>query len=95
MTLALAMLFGRYIKAAYRGYSYLVLCALCGIGSITGAFFAATFVPMFNTKFMIGSFLAEFGYWVTSELQNALLLLPIILNFPTYLKIKNYIKGNQ
>ena len=38
MTLALAMLFGRYIKAAYRGYSYLVLFALCGIGSITGAF---------------------------------------------------------
>ncbi|HCD61111.1 MAG TPA: sensor domain-containing diguanylate cyclase, partial [Acinetobacter nosocomialis] len=95
MTLALAMLFGRYIKAAYRGYSYLVLFALCGIGSITGAFFAATFVPMFNTKFMIGSFWAEFGYWVTSELQNALLLLPIILNFPPYLKIKNYIKGNQ
>lgn len=38
MTLALTMLFGRYIKAAYRGYSYLVLFALCGIGSITGAF---------------------------------------------------------
>ncbi|MGU7802781.1 hypothetical protein ACV2ZF_36695, partial [Escherichia coli] len=48
-----------------------------------------------NTKFMIGSFWAEFGYWVTSELQNALLLLPIILNIPPYLKIKNHLKGNR
>ncbi|EXB61213.1 response regulator [Acinetobacter baumannii 1465485] len=55
-TLALAILFNRHIKAAYQGYSYLLLFALCGIGSITGALFAATFVPMFNTKFMIGSF---------------------------------------
>ncbi|MGQ1301260.1 GGDEF domain-containing protein [Acinetobacter baumannii] len=94
-TLALAILFNRHIKAAYQGYSYLLLFALCGIGSITGAFFAATFVPMFNTKFMIGSFWAEFGYWVTSELQNALLLLPIILNIPPYLKIKNHLKGNR
>lgn len=94
-TLALAILFNRHIKAAYQGYSYLLLFALCGIGSITGALFAATFVPMFNTKFMIGSFWAEFGYWVTSELQNALLLLPIILNIPPYLKIKNHLKGNR
>ncbi|BDE25103.1 hypothetical protein OCUAc20_36030 [Acinetobacter baumannii] len=79
-------MFNRHIKAAYQGYSYLLLFALCGIGSITGALFAATFVPMFNTKFMIGSFWAEFGYWVTSELQNALLLLPIILNIPLTLK---------
>ncbi|MGM7312744.1 GGDEF domain-containing protein, partial [Acinetobacter baumannii] len=40
-------------------------------------------------------FWAEFGYWVTSELQNALLLLPIILNIPPYLKIKNHLKGNR
>lgn len=94
MTLALAMLFSRHIKAAYRGYSYLLLFALCGVGSIIGAFFVATFMPMFNTKFMVGNFWAEFGYWVTSELQNALLLLPIILNIPPYPKIKNYLKRN-
>ncbi|MFI7968616.1 sensor domain-containing diguanylate cyclase, partial [Acinetobacter baumannii] len=89
-TFALYMFFNQHIKAAYRGYSYLFLFGLCGIGSVVGALFAATFVPMFNTKFMIGGLLDEFGYWFTSELQNALLLLPIILNIPQYSQVKHY-----
>ena len=71
------------------------LFGLCGVGSVVGALFAATFVPMFNTKFMIGGLLDEFGYWFTSELQNALLLLPIILNIPQYSQVKHYFSRNR
>ncbi len=85
----------QHIRSAHRGYSYLFLFGLCGIGSLVGALFAATFVPMFNTKFMLGSFWAEFGYWMTSELQNALLLLPILLNIPAYSQIKRYFNGHR
>ena len=94
-SLTLYLFLNQHIKAAHRGYSYLFLFALCGIGSLVGAYFAATFVPMFNTKFMLGSFWAEFGYWMTSELQNALLLLPILINVPPYPQIKRYLKGNR
>jgi len=94
-TLAFYIFFNQHIKAAYRGYSYLFLFGLCGIGSLTGALFAATFVPMFNTKFMLGNFWDEFGYWFTSELQNALLLLPIILNLPQYSQVKQYLSRNR
>lgn len=71
------------------------LFALCGVGSVAGALFAATFVPMFNTKFMLGGLWDEFGYWFTSELQNALLLLPIILNLPQYSQVKHYFSRNR
>ena len=94
-SLVLYLLLSQHIRSAHRGYSYLFLFGLCGIGSLVGALFAATFVPMFNTKFMLGSFWAEFGYWMTSELQNALLLLPILLNIPAYSQIKRYFNGHR
>lgn len=50
---------------------------------------------MFNTKFMLGGLWDEFGYWFTSELQNALLLLPIILNLPQYSQVKHYFSRNR
>lgn len=86
-TLALAILFNRHIKAAYQGYSYLLLFALCGIGSITGALFAATFVPMFNTKFMIGSF----GPNLVIGLHQSFKCFIVVAHYfkhPPYLKIK-------
>lgn len=94
-SLVLYLYLSQHIKSAHRGYSYLFLFGLCGVGSFVGALFAATFVPMFNTKFMLGSFWAEFGYWMTSELQNALLLLPILLNIPIYPQIKRYFSGHR
>lgn len=94
-SLVLYLCLNQHIRSAHRGYSYLFLFGLCGIGSLVGALFAATFVPMFNTKFMLGSFWAEFGYWMTSELQNALLLLPILLNIPAYSQIKRYFNGHR
>ena len=94
-SLVLYLCLSQHIRSAHRGYSYLFLFGLCGIGSLVGALFAATFVPMFNTKFMLGSFWAEFGYWMTSELQNALLLLPILLNIPAYSQIKRYFNGHR
>ena len=90
-SLGLYLYFMQQIQAAQRGYSYLFLFGLCTLGSLTGAFFAATFVPMFNTKFMLGPFWAEFGYWFTAELQNALLLLPVILNLPQYHQFKQFL----
>lgn len=80
--LGLYLRFSQIIHSTHRVYSYLFLFGFCSLGSIFAALFAATAVPQFNTKFMLGSFWTEFSYWFTAELQNALLILPILLNFP-------------
>ncbi len=87
-TLALYQYFREFIHSLHRGYFYLFVFTFCTLGGLLGASFAALAVPYVTTAFMNGPFLLEVGDWFTAELQNALLLLPIMLNIPRWKKKK-------
>ncbi len=87
-TLLLYSYFRDFIHSLHRGYFYLFIFLFCTLGSLLGASFAAIAVPQITTAFMNGPFLLEVGDWFTAELQNALLLLPIVLNIPRWKKKK-------
>ena len=87
-TLALYIRFRNYIRSLHQGYFYLFLFSFCCIGALSSSLFAAISLPYFNTKFALGTFWIDFGYWFTAEIQNALLLLPALLSAPNFKELK-------
>ena len=93
----IAVTFGLYkvciprLQSVQKGYFYLFLFIFCAVGSFTGAVFASIFVPLTSTVFMHGPFWIELGGWFTAEMQNALLLLPILINLPSHSEAKKYL----
>lgn len=91
-TLALYIKFNAFIRSTHQGYFYLFLFSFCCIGALASSLFAALTLPLFNTKFALGSFWTDFGYWFTAEIQNALLLLPAIISAPHFSEFKQQLK---
>lgn len=91
-TLLLYIKFNAFIRSMHHGYFYLFLFTFCCVGALSSSLFAAFTLPYFNTKFALGSFWIDFGYWFTAEIQNALLLLPMILSAPTLILFKQQLK---
>ncbi|WP_343621047.1 diguanylate cyclase [Acinetobacter proteolyticus] len=91
-TLALYIKFNAYIRSLHHGYFYLFLFSFCCIGALASSSFAALTLPLFNTKFALGSFWTDFGYWFTAEIQNALLLLPAMISAPHFAEFKQQLK---
>ncbi|NIE95739.1 diguanylate cyclase [Acinetobacter sp. C26M] len=91
-TLTLYIKFNAFIRSMHHGYFYLFLFSFCCIGGLASSFFAAITLPLFNTKFALGSFWIDFGYWFTAEIQNALLLLPAIISAPLWSEFKQQLK---
>lgn len=91
-TLALYIKFNAFIRSMHHGYFYLFLFSFCCIGGLASSSFAAITLPLFNTKFALGSFWIDFGYWFTAEIQNALLLLPAIISAPYWSEFKQQLK---
>lgn len=91
-TLLLYIRFNAFIRSMHHGYFYLFLFTFCCVGALSSSLFAAFTLPYFNTKFALGSFWIDFGYWFTAEIQNALLLLPMILSAPTLNLFKQQLK---
>ncbi len=74
--------FRPYFRLLHQGYFYLFLLLFCCIGSLVSSLFIASLFPQLDTKLIHGSFWTIFGYWFSAELQNAILILPLILNLP-------------
>ncbi|MDO3665007.1 GGDEF domain-containing protein [Acinetobacter higginsii] len=91
-TLALYVKFNAFIRSMHHGYFYLFLFSFCCIGGLASSLFAALTLPLFNTKFALGSFWIDFGYWFTAEIQNALLLLPAIISAPLWSEFKQQLQ---
>ncbi|NNP76190.1 diguanylate cyclase [Acinetobacter sp. Ac_3412] len=91
-TLALYVKFNAFIRSMHHGYFYLFLFSFCCIGGLASSLFAAITLPLFNTKFALGSFWIDFGYWFTAEIQNALLLLPAIISAPLWSEFKQQLQ---
>lgn len=92
-TLLLYIKFNAFIRSMHHGYFYLFLFTFCCVGALSSSLFAAFTLPYFNTKFALGSFWIDFGYWFTAEIQNALLLLPMILSAPALVLFKQQLRG--
>lgn len=90
VTFGLYHRFIRKLQGSYQGYFYLFLFSFCAIGSFAGALFASLFVPMVSPVFMHGNFWIELGGWFTAEMQNALLLLPILISLPFRNELKHF-----
>ncbi|ESK56230.1 MAG: diguanylate cyclase [Moraxellaceae bacterium] len=91
-TLTLYIRFNTFIRSMHYGYFYLFLFSFCCLGALSSSLFAAFTLPYFNTKFALGSFWIDFGYWFTAEIQNALLLLPAIISAPHLFEFKQQLK---
>lgn len=91
-TLALYVRFSQIIRSMHHGYFYLFLFSFCCIGGLASALFAAILLPYLDTPFALGSFWEDFGYWFTSEIQNALLLLPALISMPNLTAFKQCLK---
>lgn len=90
--LALYIRFNTLIRSIHHGYFYLFLFSFCCMGGLSSSLFAAITLPFFNTKFALGSFVTDFGYWFTAEIQNALLLLPAMLSAPALAEFRQQLK---
>lgn len=74
--------FTEQIHKTHYGYLYLFLLVFCALGSALGALFAVSAVPLVNTTFMQNPFIYEFSDWFSAEMQNAILVLPLIISYP-------------
>lgn len=74
--------FRKYFRVLHQGYFYLFLLLFCCMGSFVSSLLIASMLPHLNQPLFHGSFWLRFGFWFSAELQNTILILPLILNFP-------------
>lgn len=95
LTVAVSLFFINYFKINYRnynkGFTFLYLFAICAFaGCLAGAVFAVFTIPHVPNTFMSTDRLwIDFGMWWTSELVNAILIIPLILAMPTWTEFKH------
>lgn len=80
-----------------KGFTFLHLFAICSFGgcfaSALVAVFTIPYVP--NTFMSTGRLWIDFGMWWTGEMVNAILVMPVILAFPTLEKLKYVLKERR
>lgn len=95
MNVSVSLFFIHYFQINYRnynkGFTFLYLFAICAFaGCFAGASFAILTIPYVPNTFMpIDRLWIDFGMWWTSEMLNAILIIPLILALPTYAEFKH------
>lgn len=75
-----------------QGLTFLYLFIIISISSFMSALFAILTVPYMPNTFMgLDRLSTEFTMWWTGEIQNMVLILPIILSFPTSIRFHDFL----
>lgn len=98
---AVSLFFIQYFQINYRHYhqglTFLGLFSICSFGGcLASAIFAVSTVPYVPNTFMsTDRLLVEFSIWWTGEMLNCILVLPLILAFPTFSELKKIILNRR
>lgn len=98
---AVSLFFIQFFQINYRKYhqglTFLGLFSICTFGgclaSAVFAIFTVPFVP--NTFMSTDRLLVDFSMWWTGEMLNCILILPLVLAFPTYNEFKKIIHNRR
>lgn len=95
------LFFMRYFQVNYQNYNkdFTIIsmsAIIAGGGCLAGATFAIFTIPYIPNTFMsTDRLLIDFGMWWITEIINYLIILPLILSFPTIIQIKNAFQNRR
>ena len=90
-----------FFQVNYRNYNkgmtFLSLFVICSFGGcLASAAFAVSTIPYVPNSFMSNDrLLTDFSMWLTSEMLNYILVMPMILAFPAYTQLKKIIHDRR
>jgi diguanylate cyclase (GGDEF)-like protein len=98
---SVSLFFINFFQINYKNYNkgltFLSLFAICSLGGcLASAAFAVSTLPYVPNTFMsTDRLLTDFSMWLTSEMLNYILILPIILAFPSFSDLKKVIQDRR